>query len=445
MRESKMSIIRLSAPATLRGEVELPASKSISNRVLVMRSLVRGACPPIENLSDCDDTMVMRRWLEGDDSYVDVGAAGTAMRFSTALLSVRPGEHVITGSARMRQRPIGVLVDALRSLGADIRYEGEEGYPPLLIGGSEKLKVKSEKWQDGLGSEEIKDKREKIKEERGERGRSITLSAGVSSQYISALLMIGPVVEGGLRLQLEGTIVSKPYIDMTVALMREWGAAVEWVDDHTLAVAPRPYQPRAFRVENDWSAASYWYEMVALSTDEEAQVDLPGLWMPSLQGDARVADYFAPLGVRTEQEPWGVSLRKGACRTETYVLDLVEQPDLAQTLVVTCCMMGVPFRFSGLQSLRIKETDRLTALCTELGKMGFVVEALDGRVLQWSPSSGAVAPGSDVVIDTYDDHRMAMAFAPCCLRTGTIAIRDPHVVTKSYPRFWEQMAKFNEE
>ena len=442
MRESKMSIIRLSAPATLRGEVELPASKSISNRVLVMRSLVRGACPPIENLSDCDDTMVMRRWLEGDDAYVDVGAAGTAMRFSTALLCVRPGEHVITGSARMRQRPIGVLVDALRSLGADIRYEGEEGYPPLLIGGSEKLKVKSEKRQDGLGSEEIKDKREKIKEERGERGRSITLSAGVSSQYISALLMIGPVVEGGLRLQLEGTIVSKPYIDMTVALMREWGAAVEWVDDHTLAVAPRPYQPRAFRVENDWSAASYWYEMVALSTDEEAQVDLPGLWMPSLQGDASVADYFAPLGVRTEQEAWGVRLRKGACQTDTYVLDLVEQPDLAQTLVVTCCMMGVPFRFSGLQSLRIKETDRLTALCTELGKMGFLVEALDGRVLQWSPSSGAVAPRGDVVIDTYDDHRMAMAFAPCCLRTGTIAIRDPHVVTKSYPRFWEQMAKF---
>ena len=422
MRESKMSIIRLSAPATLRGEVELPASKSISNRVLVMRSLVRGACPPIENLSDCDDTMVMRRWLEGDDAYVDVGAAGTAMRFSTALLCVRPGEHVITGSARMRQRPIGVLVNALRSLGADIRYEGEEGFPPLLIGGSEKLKVKSEKW-----------------------GRSITLSAGVSSQYISALLMIGPVVEGGLRLQLEGTIVSKPYIDMTVALMREWGAAVEWVDDHTLAVAPRPYQPRAFRVENDWSAASYWYEMVALSTDEEAQVDLPGLWMPSLQGDARVADYFAPLGVRTEEEPWGVRLRKGVCRTETYVLDLVEQPDLAQTLVVTCCMMGVPFRFSGLQSLRIKETDRLTALCTELGKMGFLVEALDGRVLQWSPSPGAVAPRGDGVIDTYDDHRMAMAFAPCCLRTGTIAIRDPHVVTKSYPRFWEQMARFNEE
>ena len=412
-------IIRLSAPAKLRGEVELPASKSISNRVLVMRSLVHGACPPIENLSDCDDTIVMRHWLERDDAYVDVGAAGTAMRFSTALLCVREGDHVITGSARMRQRPIRVLVDALRSLGADIRYEAEEGFPPMRIKGSGSLTL---------------------------HGSSITLSAGVSSQYISALLMIGPVLEGGLRLQLEGEIISKPYIDMTVALMRQWGAEVEWVDAHTLWVHPRPYRPRAYRVENDWSAASYWYEMVALSRDEGAQIELPGLWIPSLQGDAKVADLFAPLGVRTDQEPWGVRLRKGVRTAETYAVDLVDQPDLAQTLVVTCCLLGVPFRFSGLQSLRIKETDRLTALRTELGKLGFDVQEHDGSVLQWENPVPVTPCGSDpVVIDTYDDHRMAMAFAPCCLHTGTIAIRDPHVVTKSYPRFWEQMAKFNEE
>lgn len=402
--------IKAFAPKYVKGKVILPSSKSISNRVLVINALSgsRGVLP--ENVSDCDDTRVMIKWLGGNDETVDVGAAGTAMRFSTALLAVSEGYRVITGSERMKQRPIALLVDALRGLGAEIEYVGNEGYPPLRIKGNPTMK-----------------------------GGCVSLSGGVSSQYISALLMIAPMMEEGLTLTLTGDVVSRPYIDMTIGLMRDFGAKVMWMDDNVVRVEPRVYSKRDFFVESDWSACSYWYEMVALG---DGDVLLPGLFKDSFQGDSRVAELFSMLGVTTEYvEGEGM----GACvhiyRTGDVCgrldLDLVEQPDLAQTLVVCCCMMGVPFRFTGLQSLKIKETDRINALRTEMRKLGYVVGEENDSVLYWNGER--CEADTEPVIDTYDDHRMAMAFAPCALKLGEIRINDPHVVSKSYPGYWEDL------
>lgn len=402
--------IKAFAPKYVKGKVILPSSKSICNRVLVINALSgnRGMLP--ENVSDCDDTRVMIKWLDGCDETVDVGAAGTAMRFSTALLAVSEGYRVITGSERMKQRPIALLVDALRGLGAEIEYVGNEGYPPLRIKGNPTMK-----------------------------GGCVSLSGGVSSQYISALLMIAPMMEEGLTLTLTGDVVSRPYIDMTIGLMRDFGAKVMWMDDNVVRVEPRVYSKRDFFVESDWSACSYWYEMVALG---DGDVLLPGLFKDSFQGDSRVAELFSMLGVATEYvEGEGM----GACvhiyRTGDVCgrldLDLVEQPDLAQTLVVCCCMMGVPFRFTGLQSLKIKETDRINALRTEMRKLGYVVGEDNDSVLYWNGER--CEADTEPVIDTYDDHRMAMAFAPCALKLGEIRINDPHVVSKSYPGYWEDL------
>ena len=402
--------IKAFAPKYVKGKVILPSSKSLSNRVLVINALSGswGVLP--ENVSDCDDTMMMIKWLGGNDETVDVGAAGTAMRFSTALLAVSEGYRVITGSERMKQRPIALLVDALRGLGAEIEYVGNEGYPPLRIKGNPTMK-----------------------------GGCVSLSGGVSSQYISALLMIAPMMEEGLTLTLTGDVVSRPYIDMTIGLMRDFGAKVMWMDDNVVRVEPRVYSKRDFFVESDWSACSYWYEMVALG---DGDVLLPGLFKDSFQGDSRVAELFSMLGVATEYvEGEGM----GACvhiyRTGDVCgrldLDLVEQPDLAQTLVVCCCMMGVPFRFTGLQSLKIKETDRINALRTEMRKLGYVVGEDNDSVLYWNGER--CEADTEPVIDTYDDHRMAMAFAPCALKLGEIRINDPHVVSKSYPGYWEDL------
>ena len=417
---AKKMRVSVTPPVQLRGRVALPSSKSLSNRALTLCALAGGGSELVENLSECDDTRVMRQWLSGDGAHVDIGAAGTAMRFSTALLAVTPGEHLITGSERMCHRPISLLVEALRQLGAHIDYVGEEGYPPLRIIG-----------RQGLS------------------GGRLSLQGSVSSQYVSALLMIAPTLRQGLQLRLEGEIISRPYIDMTLSLMRAFGAQAAWTDGQTLSVEPVPYQRRAFFVESDWSAASYWYSFLALSEDAGACVELPGLFRPSLQGDSRVAELFRPLGVATAYEAWGVRLTKAAAegkheglpaggQTEPPMeVDLVAQPDLAQTLVVACCLKGIPFRFSGLQSLRIKETDRLAALRTELSKIGFPVEEREGRQLCWD--GRRTEPQRAAAIDTYDDHRMAMAFAPCALATGSVCINNPHVVSKSYPRFWADL------
>ncbi|MBO5872190.1 MAG: 3-phosphoshikimate 1-carboxyvinyltransferase, partial [Bacteroidaceae bacterium] len=314
--------------------------------------------------------------------------------------------------------PISVLVDALRELGADIGYEERVGYPPLRIRG----KVLP--------------------------GGYLTLPGNVSSQYISSLLMIGPTLEQGLTLALEGEIISRPYIDMTLAIMRQYGAKAEWVGEKEIRVEPVPYEPIPYYVESDWSAASYWYEMVALSGDEEASVVLPGLFEDSLQGDAAVAKMFEPLGVETVMEHGRVLIRKSGRRVEMCEWNMLAQPDLAQTIVVTCCMKGVHFRISGLQTLRIKETDRIAALQKELLKYGFVLTAEGDDVLQWKGemTDHPVVP-EHVSIDTYDDHRMAMAFAPIALVKGSVVINNPEVVSKSYPSFWEDMksAGFNIE
>lgn len=401
-----MKQINLIPPAGLDARIVLPSSKSLCNRALIIHALSRGTCPP-DNLSDCDDTRVMVRALRDMTPVIDILAAGTAMRFLTAYLSVTPGTHVITGTERMRQRPIRILVDALRQLGAHIDYVENEGFPPLRVTGSA------------------------LHESR------ISLPGNVSSQYISALLMIAPVLENGLTLTLTGEIVSRPYIDMTLQLMREFGASARWTAENELQVDPQPYRPTPYTVESDWSAASYWYEMLALAP-QGGTVTLPGLKADSPQGDARIVELFRLLGVATEFTTEGVRLTRTARTAERMDYDFTHQPDMAQTFVVTCALLEIPFRFSGLQSLKIKETDRMAALMAEMRKLGYVLQESDGSVLNWD---GERCPADrQAGIDTYEDHRMALAFAPAALVNGSVCINRPEVVSKSYPHYWEDLA-----
>ncbi len=409
---------RITAPRSIHADVTLPASKSISNRVLIIAELAGMPLTEIENLSDCDDTLVMVEALTHRPATMDVGAAGTAMRFLTALTAATPGaHHLLTGTERMCHRPIGILVDALRQLGADIRYLGTEGYPPLHINGCRLS------------------------------GGTIELPATVSSQYISALLLIGPMLEQGLTLRLKGNIISRPYIDLTLCIMRDFGAEVEWVDTQTIGVKPIPYRPRPYVVENDWSAASYWYEMIALSDGDDDSITLRGLMDGSKQGDSSVRYVFSLLGVKTQFAtkdtgvPTTVTLRRKPFHVPRLDYDFSGQPDLAQTFVVCCCMMGVPFHFNGLSTLRIKETDRIVALQREMAKLGFSIEAIGDSELMWNGQRGSMPQSDDVVvIDTYHDHRMALSFAPAAVRLPSLAINDPTVVSKSYPRFWQNLS-----
>ena len=403
-----MSIL-LSPPERLHADVRLPASKSLSARALVLDALSGAGGEGLSNLSDCDDTRAMRSAFAATGDTINIGAAGTAMRFLTAFLSVTAGSRTLTGTERMCHRPIGILVEALRSLGADIAYLGEEGFPPLRITG------------------------------RTLNGGRIEVDGSISSQYVSALLMIGPTLRGGLTLSLRGHIASRPYIEMTMALMRQFGACVDWTDERTIA-ASGSYRPTRYSVEADWSAASYWYEAVALSQDDSAEVRLHGLQEKSLQGDSLVSTLFEPLGVRTEFccDALGPSIRltkrgKAAARMEQ---DFAMQPDLAQTFVACCTLLGTRFRFTGLESLRIKETDRLRALQNELRKLGFVLYEPTCGTLVWDGETCDVQPAA---LDTYEDHRMAMALAPVALRTGSLRINNPEVVSKSYPRFWDDL------
>ena len=426
---------KILSPGSVNSSIVLPSSKSISNRALAIGALA-GSIASITNLSDCDDTEVMQRWLTERPSTVDVGAAGTSMRFSTALLAVGQGEHVLTGSERMKNRPIKILVDALRRLGADISYVEKDGYPPLRIVG-----------KGGLSY------------------GSVSLPGNVSSQYISALMMIGPYLNDGLILTLTDKVISRPYIEMTMSLMRQFGAKVYWdcssdesngtVDEYlesnstddkstesnVIIVEPGRYAVKSFNVESDWSAASYWYEMVALSSEGDARVLLPGLYEDSLQGDSKGREVFSLLGVKTEYTKDGVLLSKKTREVDTLEYDFVKMPDLAQTFVVTCCMMGVPFHFTGLESLKIKETDRIVALKNEMAKLGFDLEDRNDSELLWDGRRRALTAEEydSVAIDTYEDHRMAMAFAPVALVNGSIRINNPHVVSKSYPRYWDNL------
>ena len=400
--------IRITPPANINAQIMLPASKSISNRALIINALANGT-HPLENLSDCDDTQVMLRALQAQPGEtIDIMAAGTAMRFLTAYLSVTPGDRIITGTQRMKQRPIGILVDALRELGANIEYVEKEGFPPLRIQGTTLTKS------------------------------HISLPGNISSQYISALLMIAPTLKNGLQVTLTGDIISRPYIDLTLQLMKDFGAQASWLNDHELKVEPQPYRSTPYYIEGDWSAASYWHEIVALSKD--ATITLPSLFRKSYQGDSKMADQFALLGARTSYKENGITILKPKMVDISQAihvnLDFTNQPDLAQTFVVTCSLQNITFRFTGLQTLKIKETDRIAALICEMKKLGYVLHEAEDSILYWN---GERCERSGEAIDTYEDHRMAMAFAPACLVMDNICINNPQVVSKSYPHYWDDL------
>ncbi len=383
--------------------ISLPSSKSISNRALILNALAYSPYD-IQNLSDCDDTSVTVKALDSNDTTFDIGAAGTAMRFLTAFLAKTCGEWVITGSERMRNRPIKLLVDALNSLGAKIEYLEKEGFPPLKIYGSALM------------------------------GGEISLNGGVSSQYISALMMVAPMMVNGLKIKLEGDVISVPYIQMTMTMMKEYGVDVTFVNNE-IDVRPQTYKPIQFKVESDWSAASYWYEVLAIAGAGE--VFLQGLYQNSSQGDSKVAELFEQLGVKSTYQTEGVQLTASGKYVSRFEYDFVNQPDLAQTFAVCCCAKGIPFVFSGVQSLKIKETDRVAALIAELAKFGYQLHEPQHGQLAWD---GTQVPVSSEVpsVKTYEDHRMAMAFAPLAL-IQPIIIEEPNVVSKSYPRFWEDL------
>lgn len=410
--------ISLNMPEKLTARIALPASKSVSNRALLLQALCPAVRYAIENLAVCDDTDHMLRGVEAKRagaSLIDVGATGTAMRFLTAYLAISEGETVLTGSERMQQRPIGVLVEALRTLGADIDYVNKEGYPPLCVRGK-KL-----------------------------RGGTLEVDASISSQYISALLMIAPCLSDGLTLRLKGNIASRTYIELTLDLMRRYGAMAEWVDRQSIRVCPGSYEDVPLAVEADWSAASYWYELAAIAAHRGCDVDfvLPALTPDSRQGDRVVAQLFDPLGVKTEYTNEGVRLLNSEFIIHNSEIDFTHCPDIAQTLAVTYCLLGVPYVFKGVHSLRIKETDRVAALIAELRKLGYVLRAEGDELLVWDGTRCEAE--SAPTIATYDDHRMAMSFAPAALCFGGLSIEHPEVVTKSYPGFWKEVKKLQIE
>lgn len=395
--------------------VKLPLSKSISNRMLIINALTPGADAPVE-IADCDDTNLLGKALAEaagatGEIAVNTGAAGTATRFITAYLCTRCGiSATVDGSERMRQRPMRILIDSLRKLGADITCLDREGYLPLHINGKQL------------------------------EGGTISIDASVSSQFISALMMIAPTMSKGLTLELDGELLSKPYIDMTAELMRRSGTEVEFdAPFEKIEIAAKPYSHQGTTTaEPDWSAASYWYEAAALTA---GFVTLPGLELPSLQGDSDCARLFEMLGVTTTDSEDVENAKEIAPTPEQFSrfeVDLTDTPDLAQTLAVTSAMLGIPFHLRGLQSLKVKETDRLEALRAELDKYGIIVEIRNNSELVWN---GARHPIFErPAIDTYDDHRMAMSFAPTAVLIPGIVIRNAEVVSKSYPGFWDDLA-----
>ena len=405
----------LTTPDRLTATVKLPASKSISNRALMIYALT-GASMQLDNLSDCDDTEVIVRALRDNPYEINIKAAGTAMRFMTAYLSTREGEeHVLTGTERMQHRPIHVLVEALRRLGADIEYMGEEGFPPLRIRG------------------------------RQLEGGLLEVPGNISSQFVSALLLIGPMLRDGLTLRLKGDIISRPYIDLTLWTMREFNAFADWDDFETIMVAAQPYEQHPYYIESDWSAASYWYEMMALSRNAGDEVLLEGLMDGSKQGDSSVRYLFSLLGVKTTFEstkpgvPTVVRLQHSGYCVSRLDYDFVNSPDLAQTFIVCCAVLGIPFHFRGLSTLKIKETDRIEAMKTEMRKLGYVLHDVNNCEIYWNGERCEAE--TTATIDTYEDHRMALAFAPAAFRLPGLRINNPQVVTKSYPHFWEDLKK----
>lgn len=386
----------------LECSVTLPLSKSISARALIMRRLA--GCTDTYTVADCDDTRSMAEALTRTSGEVNIGPAGTAMRFLTAYYAATEGcDITLDGNERMRRRPIRALVDALRELGADIEWAGEEGFAPLHIRG------------------------------RRLKGGELTMDSSVSSQFVSAILMVAPTMQSPLTLTLDGETVSMPYIKMTVEMMRRAGIDAE-INRDVITVAPGKYRPYDEPVERDWSAAAFWYEIAAITA---GWVTLPGLCDKSLQGDAVTAALYPRLGVLTEFEDAAAELSATPDLYSRLDLDMTDTPDLVQAMAVTACAIGVPFRFTGVATLRHKETDRLEALRRELLKIGCVTEIESDNIISWE---GRRVPLTEMpVIDTYGDHRMAMAFAPLSVFVPGIIVRDAEVVGKSYPDFWNDM------
>ncbi|GMN05858.1 3-phosphoshikimate 1-carboxyvinyltransferase [Croceitalea sp. MTPC5] len=387
----------------INASVQITGSKSETNRLLLLQALFPNL--KLKNLSNSDDAKVMQKGLAISDGDVDIHHAGTAMRFLTSYFASCENKNVLlTGSPRMKERPIKVLVEALRELGADISYAGTEGYPPLRIKGKTLKKQK------------------------------VSLPANISSQYISSLLLVAPSLENGLELDLVGKITSVPYIKMTLALLDEIGVNTEFEGNHIKVHPMAKIADKALVVESDWSAASYFYSIVAMA-EVGSEIKLTAYKQNSLQGDSVLADIYEDFGVKTTFSNHGVILKKETdFKKSTIILDLSNAPDIAQTIAVTCFGLGIACRLGGLHTLPIKETDRLAAMKTELKKMGAEVSiSADSLSLE---SSDTIT--SNVSIDTYNDHRMAMAFAPIALKTD-VYINDAGVVSKSYPDFWKDM------
>jgi 3-phosphoshikimate 1-carboxyvinyltransferase len=407
---SSASIKISAANKKLDCTIPLTGSKSECNRALIMQALSDGVVR-VENISEAADTVTLNNILRDKaQKIVDIGPAGTAMRFLTAFYSLQDTEILLTGSERMKQRPIGILVDALRTLGADIQYAEKEGFPPLKIRGP--LQQKTNK---------------------------VSIKGNISSQYISALLLIAPKLEQGLNLVIEGELTSKPYVQMTLAMMEQAGIRHTWTDN-VISITKQPFNKSVINVEPDWSAASYWYAIAALS--KEARLFLPGLNGYSLQGDSMITEIMANFGITSQFKDGGVYLMKEAKKLERKIFDFKECPDLAQTVIVCCAALGHDATFTGLETLKIKETDRVNALQTELAKIG--VKLIEKNQTYKLDCSG-LDLNKKIKIATYDDHRMAMAFAPLALVMPELEIEDHLVVEKSYPDFWKhlELAGFN--
>lgn len=402
--------LRVSYPGgAVQGTVQLTGSKSESNRALILSALSKGKVR-IENLSNADDTVTLQAILKALDAAqetqtIDVGPAGTAMRFLTAYLSTIPGNFLLTGSERMKQRPIGILVDALKSIGADIQYAEQAGYPPLQIKG-------------GFTQSQSE----------------VVIKGDVSSQYLSALLLVAAFLPEGLTLNITGTLTSKPYVSMTLDMLSETGISHEWHGNH-IAVSKQQAKESVLRVEPDWSAASYWYSVIALSP-LGSSLFLPGLKDRSLQGDRAIVEIMANFGVQSTFENRGVKIERTETGKGERFFDLKECPDLAQTVITCCAALGYDASFTGLETLKIKETDRILALQNELAKFG--VQLLEDKQVYHLKTASSTKPKSTTIC-TYEDHRMAMAFAPLALAFEELIIEDPAVVGKSYPAFWEHL------
>jgi len=396
----------------IKGEITLTASKSESNRVLIIKALCSEFFK-INNLAKAEDTVSFINCLEKSKDVsvqvFDIGAAGTAMRFLTAYFATLPGERILTGTDRMKKRPIAILVKALRELGADIEYMEEEGYPPL--------KIKGKPLNGGM----------------------VEMDGSVSSQFISALLLISPALKNGLVIKFKDEVTSVPYINMTLNMMQEFRVYGQWHED-SISVSKQNYHVKheadyVYEVEADWSSASYWYSMAVLA--EEADIIIKGLKDSSLQGDSVIADLFTFFGVKTEFMDDGIRLTKIKYCVQQFGFNFADCPDIAQTVAVVVTALKIPSFFSGLYTLAIKETDRLLALGNELKELKGKVDIINNSIKLESEFS----PEESIQIETYDDHRMAMAFAPLALKTNSLIIKNPSVVKKSYPDFWTDFKK----